>query len=898
MLWAMLTMSCAMYAQTWTWTHEFTMKSSPNPVYFYNEGQKFFLKATSTYATNANEATAFKVEYKRESSQDRYYISYEDGGTQYVNQNNGNQNWGTTNYGWYFDTNGSGITIRTRDALDSNKRSIAGYNGGINYPKNDKSTNATWYVISPAQMSNYNRYMEVYQAAQAAGVDVSLYSSASNSNAATVIANIEDAIKEKFSSATIDNHINATGLIKNVGYEFKTWDYGWTSTNFVDQTGGGVAKFSGAHIAEMYCNPNNGEVASSGSIEQTINNLPAGFYLLKAKATGGVGGDNLYAKVGSKTFSTPVPNTNDNVYTYTVAFTVESTSDVTIGFARENSTWWSAVDDFELLYLGSETPSTTVNGKNFIVIKGTSKHVSRGGEWATQAIFDNYGVPVIVENNNGLAYFHFLDNAAYLGTDRAEADVNLLFTDRQADGTRRQYIIISGEGEHDGEYQIYNFNNNKYLANENDKLVEKAEGDWFTFESIETDYEIHLAGIKDMEAQRVAERAGITVRNRDEYNAIIEELEAGDVTTVFPSNSEQETLAATYFEKKNEELAAAQAPEGTPRDLVGGDKVQLTLDKGLYAISCDAFQQAMSLDRLLENHGFRGLTYMYVKANGNYIAKDQLKSITETTTNDYPLPTDAETAEAALDANQYFNRILFYIDADNTPVEFGIENPQRLGNGIDANAGSWVAFKNIKVESFGDLSQATLSVKAEKYGTFVAAFDVVLPEGLIAYSAQLNGDMTSVSLTKVAEGGKTLPGKTPVILKNTTGNLIEATFTGSDDTDDAETVKVGSIVGFYKQGVTVPNDGKSYVLQTQGGVQAFYKVTSAFTGTKNRCYVIDPTQGAASRLSIVFGEATDINNVQFNVINNDAVRYNLNGQRVNANAKGIVIVNGKKVVLR
>lgn len=191
---------------------------------------------------------------------------------------------------------------------------------------------------------------------------------------------------------------------------------------------------------------------------------------------------------------------------------------------------------------------------------------------------------------------------------------------------------------------------------------------------------------------------------------------------------------------------------------------------------------------------------------------------------------------------------------------------------------------------------ASLSVAGGKYGTFVAPFDVTLPDGIVAYSAEING--SSVTLTQVADGGEVLRGKTPVILKNTTNALIEDSFNGPDDTKGAETVTVGSIVGFYKQGVTVPNDDHSYVLQTQNGEQAFYKVTGSFTGTKNRCYVIDPSQSAAQRLTIAFSDVTGIDELTSSPAGKSATYYNLNGQRVNATVKGIVIVNGKKHLIK
>ena len=57
-------------------------------------------------------------------------------------------------------------------------------------------------------------------------------------------------------------------------------------------------------------------------------------------------------------------------------------------------------------------------------------------------------------------------------------------------------------------------------------------------------------------------------------------------------------------------------------------------------------------------------------------------------------------------------------------------------------------------------------------------------------------------------------------------------------------------------------------------------------------------QSAGAKLSgFVFGDDEDANSINnIPVLDKNATIYNLNGQRVNANAKGIVIVNGKKVL--
>lgn len=75
---------------------------------------------------------------------------------------------------------------------------------------------------------------------------------------------------------------------------------------------------------------------------------------------------------------------------------------------------------------------------------------------------------------------------------------------------------------------------------------------------------------------------------------------------------------------------------------------------------------------------------------------------------------------------------------------------------------------------------------------------------------------------------------------------------------------------------------------------------AAFTIAANKAYMAVP-DGAGARIAgfNLFeneGEATAIENVK--TIDTDAPVFNLNGQRVNGNAKGLLIKNGKKFMNR
>ena len=99
-----------------------------------------------------------------------------------------------------------------------------------------------------------------------------------------------------------------------------------------------------------------------------------------------------------------------------------------------------------------------------------------------------------------------------------------------------------------------------------------------------------------------------------------------------------------------------------------------------------------------------------------------------------------------------------------------------------------------------------------------------------------------------------------------------------------------------------PTDGIYTNLGLKNGT--FVPYSAAGTIAANKAYLQIPTSDmptAGAKLTIVFGEKpsseTDgIKAVSTSVEN--GVRYNLAGQKVGADYKGIVIVNGKKVIIK
>ncbi len=205
-------------------------------------------------------------------------------------------------------------------------------------------------------------------------------------------------------------------------------------------------------------------------------------------------------------------------------------------------------------------------------------------------------------------------------------------------------------------------------------------------------------------------------------------------------------------------------------------------------------------------------------------------------------------------------------------------------------------------------ASATMTVKANKWGTFIAPFDVTIPTGVNAYT------VTGVSENTIVKSDAletTIPANTPVILENTTESLISQEFNGQN-ISTADSYTVGLLTGVYTAETiaastepTASDPGAyRYVLQTptsgeNEGKQAFYKVTSAFTATAYRCYLsVDiPATGEGVKAFYLDGDETAVSSVKADELQGATI-YNLAGQRVSKAQKGVYIINGKKVAVK
>ncbi|MBR0036699.1 MAG: hypothetical protein IJP70_03545 [Bacteroidales bacterium] len=203
-----------------------------------------------------------------------------------------------------------------------------------------------------------------------------------------------------------------------------------------------------------------------------------------------------------------------------------------------------------------------------------------------------------------------------------------------------------------------------------------------------------------------------------------------------------------------------------------------------------------------------------------------------------------------------------------------------------------------------------LTVGSALASTLVLPFDATIPENVTAYTLNyISGDQ--VAATKITSG--TISANTPVLINVTEAGGYD--FKATDYTGPSTTAPTwpgtiasnGALTGVYVQAGSqsaynpvyyVPAD--SYVLQNGADGLGFYKVATDNTIriTSFRAYLTAEPGGAPS-LSIAFtDEETGIQEATCETEAGNSESYNLAGQRVGKNYKGLVVKNGKKYIVK
>lgn len=188
-------------------------------------------------------------------------------------------------------------------------------------------------------------------------------------------------------------------------------------------------------------------------------------------------------------------------------------------------------------------------------------------------------------------------------------------------------------------------------------------------------------------------------------------------------------------------------------------------------------------------------------------------------------------------------------------------------------------------------AQRMVTDKSESFASLYLPFAVTLPEGVKAYTATSVGD-GKLNLTEIA--GNIVPENTGVVLvKASAAENVELNI--APESAAAPT----ALTNLFKGTLTaMAADGKLAFGRTEETGIGFYSVAAGTQIPANRAYLEQSALQGQQALKLNFdGEATGIEMVEGQLLDNQTPVYDLSGRRVVKTVKGgLYIQNGKKFI--
>ena len=219
--------------------------------------------------------------------------------------------------------------------------------------------------------------------------------------------------------------------------------------------------------------------------------------------------------------------------------------------------------------------------------------------------------------------------------------------------------------------------------------------------------------------------------------------------------------------------------------------------------------------------------------------------------------------------------------------------------------------KNMRVDNLSlsaklkDLGTGSFTITPAQYGTYYTEDAFVMPEGVTGYTiTEKNGE--SLTLNADYPANEVVPAKTALLLKATEKPATNQEFTYTIVNSTAAAPADNLLHGSVEATETHVEGATAYYKLAQDKEEGigFYWANAngtAFTNGANKAYLAIKGNMSQMRGFSFESMTTGINNVVANTNNSkNAVIYDLNGRRVNSlnAAKGVYIVNGKKVIVK
>lgn len=204
-----------------------------------------------------------------------------------------------------------------------------------------------------------------------------------------------------------------------------------------------------------------------------------------------------------------------------------------------------------------------------------------------------------------------------------------------------------------------------------------------------------------------------------------------------------------------------------------------------------------------------------------------------------------------------------------------------------------------KVKEFSASSIILKQTKAEDKTTIsdagwatyvtVRSVDFSKSSDVKAFTVAYSSTDDKITLTPITAS---VPGNTAVVLK---GNAGDYTFTQAETAASAVS---NNDLTFYSKATEIATANTVYILAKGTNGVGFYPATVNTTLAAYKGYLSISSTTTAKNFFALDDTATGINSINADKANTRDVRFNLAGQRVGKDYKGVVVVNGKKMLVK
>ena len=207
--------------------------------------------------------------------------------------------------------------------------------------------------------------------------------------------------------------------------------------------------------------------------------------------------------------------------------------------------------------------------------------------------------------------------------------------------------------------------------------------------------------------------------------------------------------------------------------------------------------------------------------------------------------------------------------------------------GIAEKKGDSLVLKSPSLTSM-EAYKDQVTIKTAGWATYVShrPIDFSQTEGIQAFQTKYEAASNTIVLSPV----EAIPENTAVVLKGDPGSYTFTNVASADPLNDNE-------LTFYTTDTPVTEERTVYVLSMKEGVCGFFPYAKGKSMPSYKGYLLIKKNAAAKPFYRVDAKTpTDIRSIK--QLQSQAVRYNLAGERVSNRYKGIVIENGRKIIVK